>query len=535
MSASVNSFSALPELSLRDKIAQLVFVRIGSNMPPVRTVEQDVERVGLLLEECPMGGLLLFNGGPDTSKTLDRLQAASAVPLLVGSDIERGVGQQVRGCTIFPHAAAFERLGVEAEPAAVEYARLLAREARKVGIHITFAPVADVNSNPRNPIINTRAFSKDIQRAAALTRAYVAAAEGAGLFTTAKHFPGHGDTERDSHDSLPSLPFSIEQLRSRELIPFQAAIDSGCALVMTAHVAFPAIDPSGASATFSRIILQDLLRNEMGFQGVVCSDSLLMAGVRGQFEREEEMSLAVLNAGVDLLLDLEQPIRSIDYLCECVDSGKLTVERVDEAVGRLWALKQRMFGAEPNSPTSTAQAPKRSPAALAKQIAMGAIEVIGNNGCPTLPFDPDERTVAILLKPFETPIEPPEQPLGAALRERFRNSEYVQLGPRADAAAYDAAGELARGAKQIAVAIIVRPAAWFAFGLEPQQKQFVRELLSRRDDVVLACLGVPTALDEFPEAAVRICTYSDVPVSQQALVEFLCGGTEGHIASEANP
>jgi hypothetical protein len=194
-----------------------------------------------------------------------------------------------------------------------------------------------------------------------------------------------------------------------------------------------------------------------------------------------------------------------------------------------------MFGAEPNSPTSTAQAPKRSPAALAKQIAMGAIEVIGNNGCPTLPFDPDERTVAILLKPFETPIEPPEQPLGAALRERFRNAEYVQLGPRADAAAYDAAGELARGAKQIAVAIIVRPAAWYAFGLEPQQKQFVRYMLSQCEDAILACLGVPTALDEFPEAAVRICTYSDVPVSQQALVEFLCGGTEGHIASEANP
>src|SRR5262249_23221885 len=202
-------------------------------------------------------------------------------------------------------------------------------------------------SNPRNPIINTRAFSKDAQTAAALTRAYVHAAEEEGLFTTAKHFPGHGDTERDSHDSLPSLPFSVDQLRTRELIPFQAAIDAGCALVMTAHVAFPAIDSSGAPATLSRVILQDLLRDEMGFKGVVCSDSLLMAGVRGQFEREEEMSLAVLNAGVDLLLDLEEPVRSIDYLCDCVDASKLTVERVDEALERLWALKRRMFGAMP--------------------------------------------------------------------------------------------------------------------------------------------------------------------------------------------
>lgn len=535
MTASATTLPVLSDLSLREKIAQLIFVRVGSNMPPVRTVEQDEERVHRLIEQCPVGGLLLFNGGLDARNSLARLQGLSPIPMLVGSDIERGVGQQVRGSTIFPHAAAFEQSGAEAESAVADYARTLAREAREVGIHITFAPSADVNSNPRNPIINTRAFSKDTQRAAALTRAYVAAAEAAGLFTTAKHFPGHGDTERDSHDSLPSLPLNIEQLRNRELLPFQAAIDAGCSLVMTAHVAFPAIDASGAPATLSRVILQELLRKEMGFQGVVCSDSLLMAGVRGQFEREEEMSLAVLNAGVDLLVDLEEPVRSIDYLCECVDSGKLAAERVDEAVGRLWALKRRMFGAESSLPASSEQAPKRSPAALAKHIAAEAVEVISRSDRPTLPFEPDERTVAILLKPFETPIEPPEQPLAAALREWFRNSEYVQLGPRADAGAYNAARELAESVKQIVVAMIVRPAAWYAFGLRPQQKQFVRDLSGQRDDLVLACLGVPTALDEFPEAAVRICTYSDVPVSQQALVEFLCGGNKGRIASKDNP
>jgi beta-glucosidase-like glycosyl hydrolase len=496
-------------------------------MPPVRTVEQDVERVGRLLEECPMGGLLLFNGGPDTRKTLDGLQRTSAVPLLVGSDIERGVGQQVRGRTIFPHAAAFERLGAEAEAAVAEYARALAKEARDVGIHITFAPAADVNSNPRNPIINTRAFSSDTQKAAALTRAYVRAAEGEGLFTTAKHFPGHGDTERDSHDSLPSLPFSVEQLRTRELIPFQAAINAGCALVMTAHVAFPAIDPSGAPATLSRVILQDLLRDKMGFKGVVCSDSLLMAGVRGQFEREEEMSLAVLNAGVDLLLDLEEPVRSIDYLCDCVSSGKLTVERVNEALERLWAIKRRMFGATPTQPQSKEQESKKAPITLAKHVAAGAIEVISGDGSPALPFRANEGTVGILLKPFETPIEPPEQPLGAALRERFQDSNYLQLGPRAEVAAYNSARELALEAKQVLIAIIVRPAAWYAFGLKPEQKQFVRDVLSRRSDVVLACLGVPSALNEFPEAALRICTYSDVPASQQALVEFLCSHSVG--------
>jgi beta-N-acetylhexosaminidase len=525
MSASASSLSVMPELSLREKIAQLVFVRVGSNMPPVRTVEQDEERVARLLEECPVGGLLLFNGGLDAKNSLARLQAMSSIPMLVGSDIERGVGQQVRGCTIFPHAAAFDKLGVDAESAVADYARTLAREAREVGIHITFAPVADVNSNSRNPIINTRAFSEDTERATALTRAYVMAAETAGLYTTAKHFPGHGDTVGDSHDSLPSLPLTIEQLRAPELVPFRAAIEAGCALIMTAHVSYPAIDPSGAPATLSPIILQQLLRDELGFEGVVCSDSLLMAGVRDRFEREEEMALAVLNAGVDLLLDLEEPAKVIDYLCECVDSHRLTMERVDEAFGRLWALKRRMFATEESGSTANDARSNGAASVLAKRVAVGAIKVVGGIVRPPLPFDTDVPVVAILLKPFETPIEPPEQQLGAELRARFRDASYVQLGPKADAAAYESARQLARGAKQLVVALIVRPAAWYAFGLKPEQAAFVRELVGSRDDIVLVCLGVPSALDEYPEAAMRICTYSDVPVSQQALVEFLLGDT----------
>ncbi|HVT28284.1 MAG TPA: glycoside hydrolase family 3 N-terminal domain-containing protein, partial [Lacipirellulaceae bacterium] len=164
-------------MSLREQIAQLVFVRIGSNMPPVRTVEQDAERIARLLETCPVGGLELFNGRPETKETLERLQAISRVPLLVGSDIERGVGQQVRGYPLYPHARAFDALGSDAAAAVAEFARSIANDARDVGIHIAFAPVADVNTNPRNPIINTRAYSENIARAAELTRAYVVAAE----------------------------------------------------------------------------------------------------------------------------------------------------------------------------------------------------------------------------------------------------------------------------------------------------------------------------------------------------------------------
>jgi beta-glucosidase-like glycosyl hydrolase len=519
MSSLFTTLRSAEEMSLREKIAQLIFVRIGSNLPPIRTVEQDEERIARLLERCPVGGLLLFNGGQETKPALERLQQRSAVPLLVASDIERGVGQQVKGYTLFPHAMAFEKLGANAETVVAEFARLLAREARVIGIHITFGPVADVNTNPRNPIIATRAFSETPNRAAALTRAYVVAAEGAGLRTAAKHFPGHGDTHQDSHDSLPNVGRSMSELQACELVPFQAAIDAGCGLVMTAHVSYPAIDSSGAPATLSPIILRDVLRKQMKFGGVVCSDSLLMAGVRDLFADEQEMALAALMAGVDLLLDLNEPAEVVEYLCDCVISGRLEASRVEEAFERVWALKQSVFANRANGSTPKPDAPPNS-ASLAERVARDAIEL--RHVChPTLPLDPGKSLGAILLKPFETPIDPLEQPLAAALRERFGDVKYAQIGPKSDVAAYGAAGDLAREAEQLIVAMIVRPAAWHAFGLRPEQKEFVYRLLRDRKDVVLASLGVPYALQDFPGAAASICTYSDVPVSQRALAEFL--------------
>jgi beta-glucosidase-like glycosyl hydrolase len=513
--------------TLREKIAQLIFVRIGSNLPPVKRVEEDEERVARLLETCPVGGLLLFNGGPDTKRALERLQAASRFPLLVGSDIERGVGQQVKGYTLFPHAMALARHNRSINL----FAESTVREARDVGINITFAPVADVATNPLNPIISIRAFNEDAERVAQATAQYVKLAEESGLLTAAKHFPGHGDTHQDSHDSLPSVRKTLDELRECELRPFQAAIEAGCSLVMTAHVAFPRIDPSGRPATLSSVILRDVLRDEMGFQGAVCSDSLLMAGVRDLFPNEGEMALATLNAGVDVLLDLRDPDEVVDFLVSKVDQGSLTEDRVFEAFTRVAALKQKVLGRRPPAlPEPERMAATAAVGGMLGQyseiVARDAIEILGSRGRNPLPLATDKRLSCILLKPFETAIDPAEQPLAAALGKRFRHTRYVQLGPSADADAYQAASETARTAEQLLIAMIIRPAAWHAFGPRPEQKEFVERITRERNDVVLASLGVPYVLQDYPEAAVRICTYSDVPVSQEALVDFLLHGLE---------
>jgi beta-N-acetylhexosaminidase len=513
-----------PSTPLRDRLAQLIMVRIGSNLPPVVVVDEDEARVGELLERCPIGGLLLFNGTrAGTPDALRRLQDRSKYPLLVASDIERGVGQQVRGYTLFPHAAALAR----SSSGVGFFVETIVREAREAGIHVTFAPVADVNTNRRNPIIAIRAFSEDPERAAELTAMYVRMAEMSGLLTTAKHFPGHGDTHQDSHDSLPSVAKSLDELRKCELLPFQAAIDAGCSLIMTAHVAFPEVDPSGLPATLSPLLLKNVLRDEMGFEGVVCSDSLLMAGVRDLFDSEGEMALAALNAGVDLLLDIREPVACVDFLSRCVAGGKLTEERIDEALGRVWSLKAKAFGAappalpRPRGDWVEGVSDEQLASILAFTSAQSAIEV-GGQRRELIPLDPAKGLVAILLKPFATAIDPPEQPLATALRERFDDTSYFELGPTANGAQFAAAREAALTAPQLLIAMVIRPAAWHVFGLLAHQAEFARSLAAARPAVV-ASLGVPQALDDYPSAAVRICTYSDVPASQQALAELLSG------------
>lgn len=520
MSSTAPTFWQASELSLCDKIAQLLMVRIGSNMAPARMVEEDEERIARLMETCQVGGLVLFNGGPGTKATLARLQGASRVPILVASDIERGVGQQVRGYSRFPHAMAFGRLGRDAAEMVRGFVDVLAREAREVGIHIVFGPVADVNTNPKNPIIATRAFSEDVERVTELTCVYVEAAETAGLRTTAKHFPGHGHTHKDSHDSLPVLDRSLADLEACELPPFQAAIDAGCSLVMTAHVAYPAVDSSGVCATLSPKFMKQMLRNEMGFSGVLVCDSLLMAGLRDSFATEAEAARATLEAGVDVLLDPQDPARTLDYLCDCVDNGRLDKARVDEAFRRVWALKERVFAKTASDIETGQNGTSGCAALLAEQIARGAIQMIGGSGSSALPLKRDLPLTAILIKPFATPHDPPEQPLASALCERFREVRYIQLGQQSTVADYECARQQAADARQLVVAIVVRPSAWNAFGLRAEQREFVQHL-SRRRPMVLASLGVPYVLDDFPDATVRICVYSDVPVSQQALAEFL--------------
>lgn len=518
--------------SLRDKAAQLVFARIGSNMPPPVTVREDAARMEALLERCPLGGMILFNGEvPETPEVLARLQAKSPFPLLVATDMERGVGQQVRGATVFPHAMAYAALGDEAEAAVEASARISAREALACGIHLTFSPVADVNRDRRNPIIATRAYGDEPGGVARLATAYIRGCHAEGLLTTAKHYPGHGGTSQDSHEEMPVVHDNRGVLERSDLQPFRDVIDAGVDVMMTAHISVPALDPSGLPATLSAPILRDLLRDDLGFGGAVVTDSLLMGAIRAEPGDVGAQAAALVQAGVDIVLDSPDPKAAVAGLVEAVANGDLDEARLDEAYERVWALKQKLldrFGptifTAPHQHIALDEVGAASHHALAEDIARRAVSINDPKG--QLPLQPGEGEglMVLLIKPHRSRLDPPEAPLAAALREAYPGVIYFDIGPETDEAALREILAQAQDVQHVVIAMIVKPAAWHPFGLLPAQQQLVDTLVAQRP-VVLASLGSPYIFDAFPDDTTRLCTFSDVAASQRALVSVLAGAS----------
>lgn len=500
-------------------------------MMPTISVEDDAARIEELMDDFPIGGLCLFNGDRiRTPQTLTRLQSRASFPLLIATDMERGLGQQLTGATVFPHAMAFQATGEEAEKLLEASARAAAREALAAGLHISFSPVADINSNPGNPIISTRAYGTTPETVSRLLGAYMKGCQHEGLFTTAKHFPGHGDTDVDSHETLPIVESDRAALDALELIPFRKAIAGGVSLIMTAHVAYPALDPSGIEATRSAAIMRDLLRKDLGFKGVVISDSLLMEGATGREEHPGEMAAALLEAGLDILLDIKDVPDTVDYLVSAVRSGRLSESLINAALERVWSLKVRFaarFGkgafVDPSLAVPYQEIGCQAHRDLAGEIARKAVQVaIGDPDSLRLPAPRmgQRGPICFLVRPHTTYNDPTQAPLETAFLKAFPDGHYIEINPESEDDDLQSLIEEAGRHSTVVVAAIVKPAAWHRFGLLPFQKQFIRDL-SDRYPVWLAALGSPLLLADFQDAAAGICVYSDVEPSMKALVNFL--------------
>ena len=278
----------------------------------------------------------------------EELHSKSRIPLLIGADLERGAGQQFAGQTALPPLAAIASL--EDVQAIRRSATVSASEARSLGINWIYAPDCDIDVEPNNPIIGTRSFGSDPERVGEYAAAWIDACQAEGVLACAKHFPGHGRTTVDSHKTLPRVEESAETLRATDLVPFRRAIERGVASIMSAHVAFPALDPSGAPATLSRPILTDLLRNELGFSGIVVTDALIMEGVLGG--GEAEAVVRALYAGCDSLLYPSDVVASEQAVRKAIDDKRLDADSIQHSLERRrrWA-RWAALSKETNRPT----------------------------------------------------------------------------------------------------------------------------------------------------------------------------------------
>lgn len=342
--------SVLRTLSIRDKAAQMVWPWVLGDY--VAAGSSDWQRISSLVTRERVGGIIISVGSPmEIAVKLNDLQRASTLPLLVSADFEGGAGFRARGgyfvpnaidlggATLFPQQMA---IGA-ARDSGLAYAlgRITAREGRALGVHIAFAPVLDVNNNPANPVIGTRAFGEDPQLVARLGAATVRGIQEHGMVATGKHFPGHGDTEVNSHLGLPVIPVTQARLDSVELVPFEAAVRAGLGAMMTAHLALPVIEGDSTPATLSPNLMRGLLRERLGFEGILSTDAMDMRGVLAQMGITEATKQAVV-AGNDVILMPQDVPAAIEAIVAGVREGRFTEARVDSSVRRLLALKERM-------------------------------------------------------------------------------------------------------------------------------------------------------------------------------------------------
>jgi len=522
----------LASLTLREKVAQLIVIPFNGH--PMNTRSRDYRKFVHLVAQENVGGLILINvaNGRVSSKAdplevasfINKMQKLAKIPLVVSGDFERGASMRIDDTTAFPHSMAFTA-SRDPNEARVE-GEITARESRAIGVQWLFYPDADVNNNPDNPIINIRSYGEDPKDVSRFVSAFIEGAHsvaGSRVLVTAKHFPGHGDTATDTHLNLATIAGDVPRLEQVEWTPFRAAIASGVDSIMSAHIAVPAIDVPNLPATLSPKILQGILREELGFKGIIVTDALEMGGIAQGFS-VGDASVRALEAGADVLLMPPDPEAAINAVTAAVQSNRITRKRLEESVMRVLVAKAHLGLAAKrfvdidnihdvvNSPES---------AAVAQQIADRSVTLVKNSG-DFLPLKEPGSTAFFVLSESRTGVQ--GQAFLQELRRRSSSSMVIQLDSTMSGADIAAGLERAQGAQRYIVAAFASLAVYR--GNTPLGGSFpalIENLIATKKPVMLMALGNPYLLRSFPGVAAYLTTCSSVPVSEIAAVKALFG------------
>jgi len=513
----------ISEMTLREKIAQMIIS--SSDGFSLDENSKEFQRLKNLVLNEKIGGFIFFKGNSiQEAELINKLQQLSETPLLMSADFERGTKMRLEDGSLYPNNMA---LGATRDPElAYKMGYEIARECRAIGIHQSYSPVVDVNNNALNPIINVRSFGEDPKLVSVMGDKMIKGIQDANVIATAKHFPGHGDTEIDSHNDLPVLNLDMTRLESVELPPFKSAIDAGVMSVMIAHMSFPSVDDeTNLPASLSEKVISGLLMNKMGFKGLVITDALNMAGVVKHFSTEE-VALRCANAGVDLILMPQGETRTIDAIENAVLEGRISEEKINTSVTKILNAKKWLKIEENRySNESDVRSIVNSPSAktLAKEIADKSITLVKNTG-NNLPLVNQSGKKCLVVSMNNGNEKANSDYFLSVFKDKNQFSELSY---------YDLSGDISNSGEILADAagydnIIIPVYAKVKIktgtvGLPDSQIELINSLSSNGRNVCVVSFGNPYLIQGFPDVPAYVCAYSDSEASIEAGIDALFG------------
>jgi beta-glucosidase-like glycosyl hydrolase len=515
------------DLTLRQEVAQMVMPRLdGKTLGDPR----QLSKVQALIQDN-IGGFILFGGTVEhTPRHLREIQSLAGIPLLIASDIERGLGQQLAGGTRFPSqravASAINRRSKKDVELLDKMLDAVRDETRAAGIHAVFSPVVDVNNNPQNPIICTRAFGDEPEVVEWFGSRYIKRLQkpsGRGrlqLLACAKHFPGHGDTDQDSHSVLPVIRADKPQLNRVELPPFREAVKNDVGMVMVAHLLVPALEPEKPT-TFSKKTITALLREGMEFEGLIVSDALDMGALAGAYS-QEEIAVRAVEAGMDILLHPQDAFATIRAVVSAVEQGRLTRQRISESVARIMAAKTRLGLFDKPGKTGSIDYQKHQ--RIAAEIGRKALRIVAGDkkmlalnhaagvACFILDDDNDTDSGDTFIR---------------KLRERFKYLSVMILRPGSDMPESLVHDSIA-AAESVVVAVFSKISASKGHSgitdkLRDRALQILRSTKTTGGKSIVISFDSPYLLDLFKTADARVAAYDRMDAIQQAAAKLLTG------------
>ena len=520
---TVDLDAVLAGLSPRDKIAQLVVPWIAGTYAAFD--DDAFKRMQEWVDSLHIGGLLVSVGSPlDEAAKLNRLQERSRLPLLIASDLEAGTSIRLNGGTPFPPNMGVAATGSDSD--AYELGRITALEGRAVGLHLAFAPVADVNNNPANPIINIRSFGEDPETVGRLVAAEIRGIQEHGMLAGAKHFPGHGDTGTDSHITLAVSNANWARLDSVELVPFRSAIAAGVSSIMSAHIAMPGIDGGQLRpGTVVPSIITGILRDSLGFKGLVVTDALNMGGVANTYGAEAGVRAFI--AGADLLLQPADPRTAINAMAAAVARGEISQERLNRSVRRVLELKRRLGLFQRRTvpldsiPSVVGRAEFHN---TARDMAARSIVMVKDVGGTVYGLR-RARPALTLVTYGEEDNRSLGNTLAGELRARGHSVAVFKLWPASGPASYDSA-TVAIGRNGVTLfAISDKPVPWRGTIGLPDPMMDLIDSTARAGPTILVSLGNPYLISALPEVGSYLIGWRANVVTEQAVARALAGET----------